>query len=48
MDRRPALTVVVPHFRCATYLAESVTSIPGQTYRDLRLVVADDHSPDDD
>ncbi|TWH69761.1 hypothetical protein JD77_04775 [Micromonospora olivasterospora] len=30
MDRRPALTVVVPHFRGATYLPESVTSIPGR------------------
>jgi glycosyltransferase involved in cell wall biosynthesis len=42
------LTVIVPHFHCATYLAESVASVLVQTYRNLRLVVADDHSPDDD
>jgi glycosyltransferase involved in cell wall biosynthesis len=42
------LTVILPHFRCATYLPEAVASVLGQTYRDLRLVVVDDHSPDED
>ncbi|MFJ8691278.1 glycosyltransferase family 2 protein [Micromonospora wenchangensis] len=48
MGGEPLLTVIVPHFRCATYLPESVASVLGQTHSDLRLVVADDHSPDDD
>ena len=42
------LTVIVPHFRCATYLPAAVRSVLSQTFRDLRLIVVDDCSPEDD
>ena len=42
------LTVILPHFRCAGYLPGAVGSVLDQTMRDLRLVVVDDCSPDDD
>lgn len=40
----PAITVILPHYRCERFLAEAVQSILQQTHQDLRLVVVDDHS----
>jgi glycosyltransferase involved in cell wall biosynthesis len=40
-----SLTVVVPHFDCARFLGEAVSSVLDQEYRDLSVVVVDDASP---
>jgi len=42
------LTIVLPHHDCAGYLGAAVESVLGQDFRDLALVVVDDHSPTDD
>ncbi|GLY08381.1 MULTISPECIES: glycosyltransferase family 2 protein [Actinoplanes] len=42
------LTVIVPHFRSAAYLPAAVRSVLTQSFRDLRLIVVDDCSPEDD
>jgi glycosyltransferase involved in cell wall biosynthesis len=43
----PAVSVVIPCYRQAEYLAEAVESVVGQTYRDWEIVIVDDGSPDD-
>ncbi len=43
----PRVSVVVPTFNNAAYVAETVESILAQTYRDFELVVADHASQDD-
>lgn len=41
------LTVVVPIYNVADYLAECLNSLAGQTYADLEVVLVDDGSTDD-
>ncbi|MFD0817504.1 glycosyltransferase [Micromonospora zhanjiangensis] len=41
------LTVVVPIYNVASYLAECLDSLSGQTYRNLDVVLVDDGSTDD-
>lgn len=41
------MSVVIPCYRQAVYLAEAVESVVGQTYRDWEIVIVDDGSPDD-
>jgi len=43
----PKLTVVVPTYNRAAYLAECLTSIAEQTYRDFELIVLDNASTED-
>lgn len=43
----PEVTVVVPCYRYGHFLAEAVGSVVAQTWRNLRIVVVDDGSPDD-
>lgn len=42
-----SLTVVVPIYNVAAYLAECLDSLAGQTYSDLDVVLVDDGSTDD-
>lgn len=46
MISRPLVTVCIPTFGQARWLAESLTSALGQTMNDLEVVVVDDASPD--
>lgn len=46
MDRM-RLTVYIPTYNRAHYLAASVASVLGQSYRDFRLVVSDNASTDE-
>ena len=43
----PTVSVVIPAYNCAGYLAETVESVCGQTYRDLEVVIVDDGSTDE-
>jgi glycosyltransferase involved in cell wall biosynthesis len=44
---RPRVSVIVPCFRQAEYLAEAVESVVAQTYTEWELIIVDDGSPDD-
>jgi glycosyltransferase involved in cell wall biosynthesis len=43
----PTVTFIVPCYKLAHLLRECVDSILGQTYKDLEVLIMDDHSPDD-
>lgn len=42
----PAVSVVVPAYNCAAYIAEALDSVFAQTFRDFEVVVVNDGSPD--
>jgi len=42
----PVVSVIVPCFDQAAFLAESVESVVGQTFEDWELIIVDDGSPD--
>jgi glycosyltransferase involved in cell wall biosynthesis len=44
---RPLLSVVLPVYNCARYLAEAVASVRAQRYEPLEVIVVDDGSTDD-
>src|SRR5918993_11985 len=42
----PRVTVVIPAFRAANYIAEALDSVCAQTFTDFEIVVVNDVSPD--
>ena len=42
------VSVVMPTFNCSKHLSDSIDSILNQTYRNLELVITDDHSTDEE
>ena len=46
MENPPLITVIVPVYRVEKYLDRCLTSITGQTYENLEILLVDDGSPD--
>ncbi|MEX1148213.1 MAG: glycosyltransferase family 2 protein [Sphingomonadales bacterium] len=46
-DAPHLLTVIIPNYNYATYVAETITSVYDQTYGAMELIVVDDGSTDD-
>ena len=44
---QPAVSVVVPCYNVAAYLAEAVQSVAAQEFADFKVIIVDDGSPDD-
>jgi len=47
MEKKPLISVIVPVYKVEDYLARCVSSLTGQTYPDLEIILVDDGSPDD-
>lgn len=47
MSERPLVSVCIPTYRGAEYLAQAIDSVLAQTLTDFELVIVDDQSPDD-
>jgi glycosyltransferase involved in cell wall biosynthesis len=43
----PFITVIIPVFNTASFLAQCLTSIINQQFRDIEIIVVDDYSTDD-
>ncbi len=46
IDDEPLVTVVIPAYNAESTLAECLESVVGQRYRNLEIIVIDDHSTD--
>ncbi len=43
----PTVSVIIPTYNHANYVAESIESVLSQTYKDYELIIVNDGSPDD-
>jgi glycosyltransferase involved in cell wall biosynthesis len=46
LENSPLVTVVIPCYKQAHFLGESIESVLSQTYRNFEIIVVDDGSPD--
>lgn len=46
MEKMPLISVIVPVYKVEAYLDKCVSSIVGQTYKNLEIILVDDGSPD--
>ena len=42
----PLVSVIIPAFQCAQYIAQAIESVLSQSYSNLEIVVVNDGSPD--
>ena len=47
MSKNPLVSIVIPVYKGANYLAEAIDSALAQTYKNIEIVVVNDGSPDD-
>ena len=47
MNKNPLVSIVIPVYKGAKYLAEAIDSTLAQTYKNIEIVVVNDGSPDD-
>ena len=43
---KPTVSVIIPSYNCELYIAETLKSILGQTFKDIEIIVVDDGSTD--
>src|SRR6476646_4790015 len=46
LDSAPLVSVIVPAYEAATYIAETVHAVLAQSFKDFELIVVNDGSPD--
>ncbi len=46
MEKQPLISIIVPVYKVEKYLDKCVSSIAGQTYKNLEIILVDDGSPD--
>src|SRR5262245_30917070 len=44
--RTPSVSVIIPAFRAAKYIGETLRSVLAQTFKDYEIIVVNDGSPD--
>ncbi|PVH25635.1 glycosyltransferase family 2 protein [Sphingobacterium corticibacter] len=47
MSDTPLITVIIPAFNAATYIAQCIENVKFQTYKDIEILVVDDGSTDE-
>lgn len=43
---QPIVSIIIPTYNCAQYIAETITSVLNQSFKDIELIVVDDGSID--
>ena len=47
MNKKPLVSIIIPVYKGANYLAEAIDSALAQTYKNIEIIVINDGSPDD-
>ena len=47
INEQPLVSICIPAYNNADYIDQTISCILNQTYKNLELVICDDHSKDD-